>query len=136
MPGGATPTPTPDTVPFWEAARDERLAIQQCQSCGRYYFYPRDHCPYCSSGDVQWRDVSGSGRLISYVINYRPLPPADPETPQIIALVQLDEGPRMLTNIVGSPAEPDSLPLDAPVTVGFEPRGDWKLPVFRLAGDQ
>ena len=85
---------------------------------------------------MQWRDVSGTGRLISYVINYRPLPPADPEIPQVIALVELDEGVRMLTNIVGSPADPGALPLDAPVAVGFEPRGDWKLPVFRLAGDQ
>ena len=70
------------------------------------------------------------------MINYRPLPPADPEQPQVIALVQLDEGPRLLTNIVGSPADPDFLPLDAPVTVGFESRGDWKLPVFRLAGER
>ncbi len=80
--------------------------------------------------------MSGSGRLVSYVINYRPLPPADPQTPQIIALVELDEGVRMLTNIVGSPADPDALPLDAPVHVEFEPRGDWRLPVFRLTGDQ
>jgi uncharacterized OB-fold protein len=130
------PVPTPDTLPFWAAARDGRLVIQSCQSCGRHYFYPRDHCPFCSSGDVQWQAVSGAGRLISYVINYRPLPPADPKTPQIIALVELAEGVRMLTNIVGSPPEPDSLPLDAPVSVEFEPRGDWKLPVFRLAGDR
>jgi uncharacterized protein len=136
LPGGAIPVPTPDTMPFWEAAKDERLAIQQCQSCRRYYFYPRDHCPRCGSADVAWRDVSGSGKLVSYVINYRPLPPADPQEPQVIALVELDEGPRLLTNIVGSPAEPEALPLDAPVVVGFESRGDWKLPVFRLAGDR
>jgi uncharacterized OB-fold protein len=123
-------------VRFWEAAKEERLVIQQCQSCGRHYFYPRDFCPHCSSGDVEWREVSGSGRLISYVINYRPMPPADAETPQIIALVELDEGVRMLTNIVGTTADPALLPLDAPVSVGFEARGDWKLPVFRLAGEQ
>lgn len=134
MAGGFTPTPTPDTAPFWEAAKEERLAIQQCRSCGRHYFYPRDFCQHCSSGDVEWHEIAGTGRLVSYVINYRPIPPADPATPQIIALVELDEGVRMLTNIVGSPADPDCLPLDAPVFVGFEPRGDWKLPVFRLAG--
>jgi hypothetical protein len=134
--GGATPTPTPDTAAFWEAAREERLAIQRCRSCGRHYFYPRDFCPHCASADVEWRDVTGSGRLISYVINYRPLPPGDPAEPQIIALVELDEGVRMLTNIVGSPPDPARLPLDAPVSVEFEPRGDWKLPVFRLAGER
>ena len=131
---GTVPTPTPDTLPFWAAAaREERLVIQQCQSCGRHYFYPRDHCPYCSSGDVQWREVSGRGRLISYIINYRPLPPADPAEPQVIALVELDEGVRMLTNIVGTSPDPEALPLDAAVSVAFEPRGEWKLPVFRLA---
>jgi uncharacterized OB-fold protein len=81
---------------------------------------------------VEWHEVSGSGRLVSYIINYRPFPPADPQTPQVIALVELDEGVRMLTNIVGGRPEPEALPLDAPVTVSFEPRGDWKLPVFRL----
>jgi uncharacterized OB-fold protein len=130
--GGAAPTPTPDTEPFWEAARQDRLVIQRCLACGRHYFYPRDHCPHCSSGEVEWRQVSGSGRLISYVINYRPLPPAEPDDPQVIALVELQEGPRMLTNIVGTAADPDCLPLDAPVSVCFETRGDWKLPVFRL----
>lgn len=130
------PEPTPDTLPYWEAARDRRLAVQQCQACERSYFYPRDHCPFCSSGAVRWRDTAGSGRLISYVISYRPTPPADPGTPQIIALVELDEGVRMLTNIVGSPPEPDALPLGARVSVEFEPCGDWKLPVFRLAGDR
>jgi uncharacterized OB-fold protein len=82
---------------------------------------------------VTWRVVSGAGRLISYVINYRPLPPADPAEPQVIALVELDEGPRMLTNIVGVPPEPGHLPLDGRVEVEFQPRGDQVLPVFRMS---
>ena len=102
--------------------------------CGRHYFYPRSFCPRCQSAEVEWTDVSGRGRLISYVINYRPMPPADGDVPQVIALVELEEGVRMMTNIVGSPAEPEALPLDAPVSVAFEPRGDLKVPVFRLDG--
>jgi uncharacterized OB-fold protein len=134
MATGFVPTPTPDTVPFWQAAKEGRLVIQRCRSCSRHYFYPRSGCPRCGSTDVEWSEVSGHGQLVSYVINYRPLPPADPRTPQVIALVELDEGVRLLTNIVDTPAEPDALPLDAEVRVGFEPRGDWQLPVFHLVG--
>ena len=134
MAGGPVPTPTPETAPYWEAATAGRLSIQRCRTCGRHYFYPRSFCPRCQSAEVEWTDVSGRGRLISYVINYRPMPPADLDVPQVIALVELEEGVRMMTNIVGSPAEPESLPLDAPVSVAFEPRGDLKVPVFRLDG--
>jgi len=77
--GGLTPTPTPETAPYWAAAAAAttagRLSIQRCRPCGRHYFYPRSFCPRCQSADVEWTDVSGRGRLISYVINYRPIPP-------------------------------------------------------------
>lgn len=132
MAGGATPTPTPETAPFWSAAKDDRLLIPRCRSCARHYFYPRPFCPHCASADVEWHQVSGRGRLVSYVINYRPVPPADPAVPQVVALVELDEGVRLLTNIVDTAPTPDSLPLDAPVLVAFEERGEVKLPVFRL----
>jgi uncharacterized OB-fold protein len=131
MAGGTAPVPTPETAPFWAGALAGELRIQQCNSCGKYYFYPRPFCRYCQSRDVTWRTVSGLGRLVSYVINYRPLPPADPNEPQVIALVELDEGPRMMTNIVGVSPEPEDLPLDGRVRVEFERRGDEALPVFR-----
>ena len=131
MADGLVPTPVPETAPFWAAAKDERLLIQRCRSCCRHYFYPRPFCPHCASDDVVWDEVSGRGRLVSYVINYRPLPPA--VGAQVIALVQLDEGVRLLTNIVDATPDPAALPLDAPVLVTFQPCGDYKLPVFRLA---
>jgi len=124
--------PTPETEPFWAGSLAGELRIQQCNTCGRHYFYPRQFCRYCQSSDVVWRQVSGSGRLVSYIINYRPVPPAAPDEPQVIALVELDEGPRMLTNIVGVEPEPESLPLDCAVHVEFERRGEQSLPVFRL----
>ena len=132
MADGITPTPTPETAPYWAAATAERLSIQRCRACGRHYFYPRSFCPRCQSADVEWTDVSGRGRLISYVINYRPFPCTGTGAPQVIALVELEEGVRMLTNIVVSSGQPEGLPLDAPVSVAFEPRGDLKVPVFRL----
>jgi uncharacterized OB-fold protein len=130
--GGSVPMPTPETVPFWAGTLTGELRIQRCNACGRYYFYPRPFCRYCASRDVQWQTVSGRGRLLSYIINYRPLPPAAPDRPQIIALVELEEGPRLLTNIVGVQPDSELLHLDAPLRVDFEPRGDQAIPVFRL----
>jgi uncharacterized OB-fold protein len=133
MAGGMIPKPTPETQPYWDGAAAGELRLQRCNACGRAYFYPRPFCRYCSSEDVAWQRMSGNGRLVSYVINQRPVPPADPTEPQIIALVELAEGPRLLTNIVGVAPEPENLPLDAPVTVEFEQRENIALPVFRLA---
>jgi uncharacterized protein len=135
MSGGTEPVPTPETEPFWAATRAGELHMQHCASCERYYFYPRPFCRYCQSAAVEWRAVAGTGRLISYIINHRPAPPAEPSKPQIIALIELDEGPRMLTNIVGIPPEPRHLPLGAAVQVDFESRGRQVLPVFRLADE-
>ena len=132
MATGFPPTPTPETAPYWEAAKEDRLLIQRCRSCARHYFYPRPFCPHCASDDVEWDEVSGDGRLVSYVINHRPVPPIEPGAVQIIALVELDEGVRMLTNIVDAAGHPDALRLDSRVHVAFEPRGAFKLPVFRL----
>jgi uncharacterized protein len=134
MAGGTEPSPTPETEEFWAGTLLGELRIQHCNDCGKNYFYPRPFCRYCQSRNVEWRVVSGLGTLVSYVINYRPVPPAAPDEPQIIALVELDEGPRMMTNIVGVAPEPENLPLDARVRVEFEPRGAQALPVFRLEG--
>ena len=133
MAGGTVPVPTPETETFWAGTLAGELRVQRCNNCGRYYFYPRPFCRYCQSFDVAWHAVSGGGKLISYIINYRPLPPAEADQPQVIAIVELDEGPRMLTNIVGVAPEPENLPLDGRVQVEFEPRGGQALPVFRLA---
>jgi uncharacterized OB-fold protein len=132
MTGGTVPVPTPETAPFWEGALAGELRIQRCNACGRHYFYPRPFCRFCSSRDVEWRRVSGTGRLVSYIINERPVPPAAPDEPQIIALVELDEGPRMMTNIVGVEPVPENLPLDSRVRVEFEARDTQAIPVFRL----
>jgi uncharacterized OB-fold protein len=131
--GGLAPTPTPETEPFWDGTLRGELRMQRCNSCRRFYFYPRPFCRYCASRDVEWQIMSGRGRLISYIINYRPSPSAVPDEPQVIALVELEEGPRLLTNIVGAEPSPENLPLDAPVTVDFEPRDGQAIPVFRLA---
>lgn len=128
---GPTPLPTPDTAPYWDGAAAGELRIQRCTSCTEYYFYPRPFCPRCGSTDVEWRVTSGRAILVSYVINHRPVPPSD--EPLIIALVQLEEGPRMMTNIVGVDPLPENLPLDLPLRVTFEQRGDHAIPMFTPA---
>ena len=87
-------------------------------------------CPACGSRNVEWFTASGRATLYSYVINHRPAPGFEDETPYAIAVVELEEGPRMMTNIVGLPATPEALELDMPLQVRFEPRGDVSLPVF------
>jgi hypothetical protein len=128
---GPTPLPTPDTAPYWEGAAAGELRVQQCTTCTRYYFYPRPFCPNCGSAEVVWRVASGRATLVSYVINHRPVPPSD--TPVVIALVQLEEGPRMMSNIVGVEPEPANLALDMPLQVTFEQRGEYAIPMFTPA---
>jgi uncharacterized OB-fold protein len=129
----ATPKPTPETAPYWEAANRGELQIQRCIACRRYYFYPRTACPHCGSTDVTWETVSGRGRLHTYVINHRPAPGFEDEAPYAIAVVELEEGPRMMANITGVPNTPDQLELDMSLEVRFEPRGEQTVPVFTPA---
>jgi uncharacterized protein len=129
----ATPEPTPDTQPFWDGCAAGELRIQRCTDCGRAYFYPRPVCPHCGSVRVEWFTASGAATLYSYVINHRPAPGWEDEAPYAIAVVELAEGPRMMTNITGISNTPEDLVLDMPLRVRFERRGEVSLPVFAPA---
>ncbi|MGI5326823.1 Zn-ribbon domain-containing OB-fold protein [Actinomadura nitritigenes] len=129
------PRPTPDTRPFWDGTAAGELRVQRCRGCGRHFFYPRPACPHCGSGDVAWVTATGRATLHSYVINHRPAPGFEDEAPYVIAIVELEEGVRMMSNLVGVPADPEHLPLDLPLRVVFEQRGDVRLPLFAPAGE-
>jgi len=131
----AVPVPTPETQPYWDGAAAGELRIQRCVDCGTPYFYPRPICPSCGSGSVEWFTASGQATLYSYVINHRPAPGFEDDAPYAIAVVQLAEGPRMMTSLVGVPATPEALVLDMPLRVTFEQRGDVSLPVFTPVAD-
>lgn len=122
------PKPTPVTQPFWDGTKAHELRVQRCDDCGEHIFYPRSLCPYCASTALTWVTVSGDATLDSYVISHHPAPGF--EAPYVIAIVKLAEGPRMLTNVVGVPPEPEHLPLDMPLRVTYEERGDQVLPLF------
>jgi uncharacterized OB-fold protein len=127
------PAITPETRHFWEGTRTGELRLQKCSACNHVYFPPRPFCPQCASPDVSVFRASGRATLHSYVIHHRPVPGFVP--PYSIAVVQLDEGPRMMTNIVGIAQTPQALQLDMLLEVVFERLSDEiSLPLFRPAG--
>lgn len=127
------PLPTPETRHFWAGCREGELRLQRCTSCKESYFPPRPFCPACSSREVEVYRASGKATLYSYIINHRPRPDFGAE-PHSIAVVELAEGPRMMTNIVGCPQTPEALVLDMPLEVTFEKANDEiSLPKFRPA---
>ena len=135
MPDGQRPRPqpTPETQHFWEGTREGELRLQRCDACAHVYFPPRPFCPSCASRKVSVFTASGKGKLYSYVINHRPAAPGF-TPPYSIAVVELDEGPRMMTNIVDCPQTPEALELDMKVEVKFEKLDDKiTLPLFRPA---
>jgi uncharacterized OB-fold protein len=123
------PKPTPETQHFWDGTRVSELRLQRCDACSHVYFPPRPFCPKCSSRAVSVFAASGRGKLLSYVINERGHPAWD--GPYAIALVELDEGVRMMSNVVDCPQTPEALVLDMPLTVKFVPLTDEiTLPLF------
>ena len=123
------PQPTPETQHFWDGAKAGELRLQRCAVCGHVYFPPRPLCPECSSREVGVFVASGRGKLLSYVINHRPHPSF--ESPYAIALVELEEGPTMMSNIVECEQTPEALVLDMPLVVTFEEHDELAIPLFR-----
>ena len=126
----ALPRATPETQHFWDGTRVGELRLQRCDECAKAYFPPRPFCPGCGSRKVSVFNASGRGTLHSYVINHRPAPGF--EAPYAIAIVELQEGPRMMSNIIDCPQTPEALELDMPLDVAFEKLSDEvTLPLFR-----
>ena len=114
------------TRTYWDAAAAGRLLIRRCGTCGRAHHYPREFCPHCWSEDVTWEDASGRATLYTWsVVHRNDLPPFGDRTPYVAAVVDLAEGPRMSTEVVG--ADPGSLRAGLALTAGFRDG----VPVFR-----
>jgi len=95
------PTPDAETEPFWDAAKDGKLLIKKCNACNEFHFYPRPFCPKCWSDDVEWYEASGRATLYTWsVVHRNDLPPFHERVPYVAAVVDLDEGPRMMTNVI------------------------------------
>jgi uncharacterized OB-fold protein len=117
------PLPNPlerDTsLPFWEGARRHELMLPRCRRCDRPFFYPREVCPVCLSSDIDWIEASGRGRLHSFTVIHQPANAAfASDVPYIYALIQLDEGPRMISNLID--CAPADAYVDMPVVADFD----------------
>lgn len=131
-PARPRPLATPETQHFWDGTRRGELRLQRCDACTEVYFPPRPFCPKCLSRNVSVFLASGKATLYSYVINERPAPGFS--APYAIAVARLDEGVRMMTNIVDCPQTPEALQLDMRLEVVFEKQSeDITLPLFRPA---
>ena len=120
--------------PFWDATREQRLLVQWCRDCDRPVFYPRAVCPTCLGDDLDWRQSAGTGTVHAITVEHRPQNPmfAD-RVPYAIALVDVAEGWRMLTNLVD--CDPLTVAIGTPVTVAWEALSDGRnLPLFTPTG--
>lgn len=127
------PTPDADTQPFWDGCREAKLLIKKCNDCGAVHYYPRSFCPTCWSENVEWLEASGRGTLYTYsVVRRNDLPPFNERVPYVAAIVELEEGPRMMTNVVDT--DFDALRVGMPVRVKYQAiSDDVTIPVFTPA---
>lgn len=132
------PLPRPEipevTQPFWDAAKRHQLMMPRCPSCNRYFWYPREACPHCLQPGWEWTPVSGKGRLHTFTIVRQPAHPAfNLDVPYVYAVVQLEEGVRMISNVVEC-AIPDDVRVDMPLEAVFDDvTEEWTLVKFRPA---
>lgn len=123
--------PAPELAEYWEATKRDVLLVPRCKNCGERFWYPRGFCPLCHSTDLEWPEAGGGGTIYTFSIARRGFGPWGEVAPYVVAYVELDEGPRMLTNIVD--CDPDALEVGQRVQVTFDEAGDYKIPRFRPA---
>lgn len=129
------PEPDEFTRPYWDAAAADRLLLRRCADCGRAHHYPREFCPFCWAGEdrVAWEEASGRASLYTWsVVHRNDLPPFGERVPYVAAVVDLAEGPRMMTEVVGCPH--DDLRIGMPLEVAFREASEGvRVAVFRAA---
>lgn len=127
------PTVDDGTRQWWDAAGDGKLLVKRCANCGKAHWYPRIFCPFCWSENVDWEQASGKATLYTYSVIYsNDLPPFNEKVPYVAAVVDLDEGPRMLSTVID--CDFDQLRVGMALEVAFEQRTEEiTLPVFRPA---
>jgi uncharacterized OB-fold protein len=128
------PKPTPWSKPFWDGCKNGKLLIQQCKECQRYVFYPKLFCPFCLSYDLNWIEATGKGKIYTFTVVYSYQPTEfSADVPYVVAVIDLEEGVRMMSNIVG--CKPEAVKCDMDVEVVFEKVShDVTLPKFKPVG--
>jgi len=128
------PVIDPGTAPYWQALAECRLILKSCRDCGQPHFYPREACPSCYSDNLEWKEAKGEAQVYSFTICHRPAGPAfADDVPYVVAIVQLDEGPRMMTRIDD---DVRAVKIGCRVKVKFHDAGDGVvLPYFNLVSE-
>lgn len=127
---GPRPIPGPDDAPYWEALTRGTLLIQRCEACGTVRHPPHPRCGRCASATLSWVPATGLGTVYSFtIVRYAPNAELAGSVPYVVALIELDEGPRLVSNVVG--VDPDLVAIDQRVQVRFDRVGpDTVLPLF------
>lgn len=120
-----------DSRHFWEGLQKNKLFIQECQDCKKYIFYPRSICPNCFSEQISWIQSKGFGHIYSYTVVHHAYGPFKEQTPFVVAIVELNEGVRMMTRILGDRAQ---VSIGIPVEITYKKiDDDLTLPYFKFA---
>lgn len=131
------PVPDPVTQPFWDSLKSHAAQIQYSPTAKRWVYYPRNVCPYTGSRELEWRPISGKGTVYAFTINYIARNPGGgfaAEVPYAIVLVELEEGARIMANLVDCPADPAKIKVGMPVELVYQDVNDTiTLPAFRPA---
>jgi uncharacterized OB-fold protein len=123
-----------DTRAFWEATQKKELRYQRCDDCETIVFYPRRHCTGCLGSNLSWQTASGKGSIYSFSVvrqSYHPFFRA--RVPYAVAWIDLDEGPRLLSNVVGVEDPGAELSIGQEVVVEWEEHEELSIPLFRPA---
>lgn len=132
---GRLPTPTPESQPYWDGLKEHKLMLPTCEDCSSPHFYPRPFCPKpeCFSWNIGWSEASGKGKVHTFVISHQPIPPYNSEDnapPYVIAVIELEEGPRLMSNLVID--DPYTTEVDMDVEIVFDDVTDEiTLPKFK-----
>jgi uncharacterized OB-fold protein len=127
------PEPSIETEQFWAAVQERRLVMPKCVACGTVNFPPRVACEICTKTEFSWTELSGNGTLYSFTVYHRVYHPAfKDKVPYVVGVVELSEGPRIISNIVGMPIA--EVTCDMPVTVLYDQvRDGYLIPKFTRA---
>lgn len=126
---------TPEAKPYWDGLKDGKLMLPRCGDCGHTFFYPRVLCPRCQSRSIQWIRASGKGRLHAFGIAHQAFNRAfKVPAPYVLAMIELEEGPRMNSNLINVTPDPTAVRCDMPVEVVFHRMTDEvTIPLFQPA---
>lgn len=125
---GVVPETRGEETTYFDFCQKGELRIQRCRSCSAYVFYPRSACPSCMGFDLEWVQARGTGTVFSFTVQHREAPGFEGQAPYVLAIIELDEGVRMMSRVV---ADPDAVRVGMPVRVQFAAIAeDFRVPVF------